>query len=341
MSSGSAVPAPASAAIEQRHALQLGTLRRIASTLSQVGSAEEVSSLLVDSLVEAFAARWAALYRCSPDGTLSRRSLRSSEELDLPEFIVGDAAERLDSTAEPPVLQQQNPDRPAGLEAAAMLVPIDDVNGRLGWFAVGPPVARTAFDDHDAQFLSLISCVAAPRLAFADFSAAYQRQSLMDELTRFANRRAFDQRLEEELARSNRSGVPFSLILAGVDDFRRYNEQHGTDKGDRALRAVAGAVNKSVRGSDTPFRYEGDKVAIIIANADSTGGRIAAERIRRNVESLEAPDVMQPITVSVAVATLKLSTHTPLALASIALQKKADEALYKAKRAGRNRTVVA
>lgn len=340
ISSGSALPAP-SAAMEQRHAQQLAMLRRIATSLSQVGGADEVSALLVEALVEAFAARWAALYRSNPDGTISRRSLRSAEDVDLPEFILGNAAERLDSETDPPVLQNQNPAPVAGLERAAMLVPIDDVNGRLGWFAVGPPTERDAFDAYDAQFLSLISCVAAPRLAFADFSAAYQRQALMDELTRFANRRAFDQRVEEELARSNRSGVPFSLILVGIDQFRIYNEQQGTDKGDRALRAVAGAVNKSIRGSDTPFRFEGDKIAILVANADSTGGRIAAERIRRNIEALASPDVVEPITASVGVATLKVSAHTPLALASIALQKKADEALYKAKRAGRNRTVVA
>lgn len=326
--------------IEHRHAAQLATLRRIASTLSHVGSSQEVSSLLVDSLVESFGASWAALFRCNPDGTLTRRSLRSVRDVQIPEYIVGEDAERLDSAIEPPVLQRLNDTPVAGLSAADMLIPIDDVSGRLGWFAVGAPENGQPFDAHDAEFLALLSSVAAPRLAYADFTAAHQRQSLIDELTTFANRRAFDQRVEEELARSNRSGVPFCMLLVGLDHFHRHNEAHGADKGDRALRAVAAAVNRSIRGSDTPYRFEGDKIAVLIANADSTGGRIAAERIRKNVESLAPPEVAEALTASIGVATLKLSAHTPLALASIALQKKADEALYKAKRTGRNTTVV-
>ncbi len=334
------VAAPVTVAIEHRHAAQLASLRRIASTLSHISSSEEVSSLLVDSLVESFGASWAALFRCNPDGTLTRRSLRSHANAEIPEYIAGEDAERLDSATEPPVLQRHNTTPIASLDTADMLMPIDDVSGRLGWFAVGRPDNDEPFDEHDAQFLALLSCVAAPRLAYADLTAAYRRQSLIDDITSFANRRAFDQRVEEELARSNRSGIPFCLLLAGIDHFQRYNDVHGSDKGDRALHAVAGAVSRSIRGSDTPFRFEGDKIAVLIANADSTGGRIAAERIRKSVEVLGTPEVAEPITVSVGVATLKLSAHTPLALASIALQKKADEALYKAKRTARNTTVV-
>lgn len=332
--------APVTLGIEHRHAAQLATLRRIASTLNHVGRGEEVSSLLVDSLVESFGASWAALFRCNPDGTLTRRSLRSVTDVEIPEYIVGEDAERLDSAIEPPVLQRLNETPVTGLSAADMLIPIDDVSGRLGWFAVGAPENGEPFDVHDAEFLALLSSVAAPRLAYADFTAAHQRQSLTDELTGFANRRAFDQRVEEELARSNRSGVPFCMLLVGLDHFHRHNEAYGADKGDSALRAVAAAVNRSIRASDTPYRFEGDKIAVLIANADSTGGRIAAERIRKNIESLATPDVGEPLTASIGVATLKLSAHTPLALASIALQKKADEALYRAKRTGRNITVV-
>lgn len=324
-------------AVAHRHAGQLATLRHLSIRLGQVVDPTALPGLLVESLVNAFDASWAALYGCHPDGSLSRHAVHPPHVVEVPATISGEDAERLEAMQAPPVLHEHGTGAPvAGLESASMLMPIEDVRARLGWIAIGPMRGGgREFDLQDAHFLALIASVTAPRLAFANFLATHGQLALTDPLTGFGNRRAFDQRLEEEVARASRSGIPFCLLLIGLDDLAGFNQAHGRDEGDRALAAVAVVVNSSIRRSDTPFRLDGDTMAVVIWNADPTGTAIVADRIQAGITRLAAPAVAGPLTLDTGIATLSFPVSGPLSLSSITLQKKADEALYRARRARR------
>jgi len=222
---------------------------------------------------------------------------------------------------------------------------VDDASGRLGWLAVGPrvggrvggarptPPPVPTYDEADRSFLALLAHFAAPRIAHADLAAAYRHASLIDEVTGVGNRRAFEERLEEELARSNRSGQPVALILCELRAFDDYALRHGAAARDRALRAVAAAATQSVRRSDSVFRHGSARVALVLTNTDAAGARIAADRIRRTIVALAPPDAAEPLACSLGIGSLR-GVHKPLSLATLALYRKADEALHRAMRAG-------
>jgi diguanylate cyclase (GGDEF)-like protein len=153
----------------------------------------------------------------------------------------------------------------------------------------------------------------------------------MDDVTGVGNRRAFEERLEEELARSNRSGQPVALILCELRDFDDYAARHGGAARDRTLRAVAAAATQSVRRSDSVFRHGSARIALVLTNTDTAGARIAADRISRSVAMLAPPDAAEPIACSLGIGALR-GVHKPLSLATLALYKKADEALHRAMR---------
>jgi diguanylate cyclase (GGDEF)-like protein len=340
-----AIPPPVEPALAHRHARQLALLRAVSTRLDHTATSGEVAELLLDTLAAAYAAPWVALYRANPDGSFSRRAVRPSEQLPreeepwaAPEEVVGPVVTRLHYAPDAPVLSASSvgdPD-PARLLGAAMAVPVDDQGSRLGWLAVGP--RDGAYDEVDLRFLALVAHFSAPRIAYADLAAAYRHASLIDATTGLGNRRAFEDRFEEELSRSNRTGQPMALMLCELDRFTALAGRDGVD-GDRILRAAAAAVSHSVRRSDTVFRHADARIAVIITNTDASGARIAGERLRTGVAALVPPDVPAPLTCSVGIAALK-GVHKPLSLATLALYNKADEALHRAIREGGNRCVV-
>ena len=351
------VAMPVEPALAHRHARQLALLRAVSSRLDHTASPADVAELLLDTLAAAYAATWVALYRANPDGSFSRRALRPAandgEASEAPERISGPAVTRLHYAPEQPLLAGSaagDPD-PARLLGAAMAAPVDDQGSRLGWLAVGPrdeardaamPQAGRAggaYDDVDLRFLALVSHFSGPRIAYADLAAAYRHASLIDAPTGLGNRRAFEERFEEELSRSNRTGQPMALMLCEIDRASTLVARHGSAGRDEILRAVAGAVSQSVRRSDTVFRHADMRIAVIITNTDASGARIAGERMRAGVAALEPPEVPAPLTCSVGIAALK-GVHKPLSLATLALYNKADEALHRATREGGKRCVV-
>lgn len=320
-------------ALETRYSAQLSSLGRIAMLLRVATSPDEVAALLVDAIVEAFDASWVMLYRANPEATYSRRAMHGSVVPALPADIVGEDADWLNRADTWPHADENA--RPGSLAAsrAAGGVPLDDAHSRLGWLVVGPRRDGGAFDTHDARFLSLCAQLAAPWLAYADITAAYQRSALIDEATGFGNRRAMEQRLEEELARSNRSGRPVGLILCDIHDFADLRAQLAAQDLAGFLTAVAYAVNQSVRRSDYAFRYDGGRIAVLVTNSSLDGTHIAAGRIRSSLSALPHPLAeAERLPLSMGVAALKEGIHLPLSLAALALVKKAEEAMQEDRR---------
>jgi diguanylate cyclase (GGDEF)-like protein len=162
----------------------------------------------------------------------------------------------------------------------------------------------------------------------------------VDGLTGIANRRAFDTMLEQECNRARRAESPLSLLMIDIDRFKAFNDAFGHQAGDECLKQVASAIGTSgLRPGDFPARYGGEEFAVILPATSGETALTVANRLREAVERLALPHPKVPgrvVTVSVGVA----SKSAPEEAAPAALIASADEALYHAKRAGRNRVVV-
>lgn len=161
-----------------------------------------------------------------------------------------------------------------------------------------------------------------------------EKLSLTDGLTGLSNRRELVQRLNEEVVRIRRSKRPLSVLMADVDNFKKYNDAFGHPEGDEVLKQVARILRESARDVDCVARYGGEEFCIMLPETSIDGALQAAERIRARVEAAEFPG--QRITLSLGAATLPDDGDTPDEVIAAA-----DEALYQAKREGRNRVMQA
>lgn len=165
-----------------------------------------------------------------------------------------------------------------------------------------------------------------------------ERQSMIDGLTGVANRRRFDEFLEQEWRRAMRNRLPISLILLDVDFFKRYNDKYGHLAGDDCLRKVARVIAQMLyHPADLVVRYGGEEFACILPETDTSGAVEVAQRLKDGVETLQIPHgrstVAGYVTISLGVATAIPHPDTPPTL----LIEAADRLLYEAKHAGRNR----
>lgn len=160
-----------------------------------------------------------------------------------------------------------------------------------------------------------------------------------DALTGVANRRILDLTLRHEWFRAQRSGQPLSLLMIDADHFKAFNDQHGHQAGDDALRAVAKVICDNVRRpADMVARYGGEEFSVVLAETDSAGAQQIAEHIRVAVEQLPfAAGVASPVTVSIGLSTWTTANDVSLEQLLFA----ADKALYQAKERGRNQVVAA
>jgi diguanylate cyclase (GGDEF)-like protein len=156
-----------------------------------------------------------------------------------------------------------------------------------------------------------------------------------DALTALKNRRKFDAVIDAEWRRAVRRGTPLAMLLIDADQFKAFNDAFGHQRGDQALIAIAGCIERSVRrAGECAARYGGEEFAVLLPERSAEDALVVAETIRCAIEQLAAPIVL---TVSVGVASL-----TPTAAMKWSgLVEAADKALYAAKAAGRNQSVIA
>jgi len=160
-----------------------------------------------------------------------------------------------------------------------------------------------------------------------------------DPLTQLANRRFLMQTLEKEFRRSVRSKQPLALIMADIDHFKRINDTCGHQQGDVVLKAVAEALTDELREYDLAARFGGEEFALLLPDTELFQAKVAAERIRKRVALLEFEGCLKEIglTISLGVAAGPRQDIREID----DLVRLADDALYAAKREGRNRVVIA
>jgi diguanylate cyclase (GGDEF)-like protein len=166
----------------------------------------------------------------------------------------------------------------------------------------------------------------------------YRQMSMADGLTGLHNRAWLDDNLAALIDGAHRSGTPLSLIMIDIDNFKRFNDEHGHQSGDSALRCAADAITAALRPTDFAARYGGEELIVILPATGQAGASMVAQRLCDQVrQSIVFSDMRKPlphITASFGVATL---AHGQDAEALISI---ADAALYRAKEAGRDRVAV-
>jgi len=167
-----------------------------------------------------------------------------------------------------------------------------------------------------------------------------EQLSIVDDLTKIANRRKFDRYITAEWTRLAREQHPLSLILCDIDYFKLYNDTYGHQAGDRCLQAVAEAICQVIkRPADLVARYGGEEFVLVLPNTPLEGAKYLAQQVRLQIESLKLPHINSPIDLYVTLS-LGVSCCIPEPNSSFQpLIATADKGLYQAKEMGRNRVV--
>jgi diguanylate cyclase len=164
-------------------------------------------------------------------------------------------------------------------------------------------------------------------------------ESELDFLTRVFNRKAFDRRLHERIDEASREFTDLTLLLIDIDHFKQFNDKFGHLIGDEVLKAVAATLMDQVKGMDTVARFGGEEFAVVLPKTPIGGGMIVAESIRRTIASrdMKRKDTGEHfgvVTISCGVATYRRGSDSVDSFI-----QRADDALYRAKNAGRNQVI--
>ncbi len=190
-----------------------------------------------------------------------------------------------------------------------------------------------AYDEHQLALLTTI----AQQAAVAIENARHYEMATVDSLTRLFLRDYFHRRLEEEHNRARRYGSSFAVLMLDLDGFKDINDRHGHLQGDRYLRALGPAIRSRLRAADLACRYGGDEFCLLLPETDLEGARTIAERVRKTVAHLEVPAEGGSLRTTASIGFAVFPQHDSGDLRGLLLR--ADQALYLAKRGGRDRVV--
>ncbi|MEO8491948.1 MULTISPECIES: GGDEF domain-containing protein [unclassified Pseudomonas] len=191
-------------------------------------------------------------------------------------------------------------------------------------------------EDELSQLESLLATLLYPMRNALLYRAA-TRSALRDPLTETGNRIAMDQTLQREIDMARRHSHPLSLLMLDIDHFKKINDTHGHAAGDNVLRAVAGAIKSQLRNVDMVFRFGGEEFLILLSNTGRDAAGMVGERLRQATQNHDywVDDTRVELTVSLGCSTLLAAESAE------SLLRRADSALYVAKREGRNRLAMA
>jgi diguanylate cyclase (GGDEF)-like protein len=194
------------------------------------------------------------------------------------------------------------------------------------------------FGEEELEMVALLCGHAAVALDNARLHRIVERQALIDGLTGLANRRRSESALDEEIVRASRLGGELTLAILDIDHFKDVNDRYGHAAGDSVLKELALVLDRSLREIDTAGRWGGEEFALILPGTDTAGGARLCERIRQTLADRHIPiegGTTVSVTASFGVAGFAAAGSRERLLAA------ADEALYRAKRGGRNRVELA
>jgi diguanylate cyclase (GGDEF)-like protein len=323
------------------------------------------SSFELDDLVEGVSAGIARLLGEQPGTDIW---LRDAQGRLVPRAVLDEGdGEDLDAAPADPLaltaIERQRPVHHSAAEGTSLVVPFVTRGYVEGFIAVSFPGFR-AFSQAEIEALQVLANQGAVAFANAALYRQVQRQAVRDGLTGLFNHRYFQDRLAQETARARRYQLPLSLLMIDVDDFKRFNDEHGHQLGDEVLREIGTILQANVRrGIDLPCRYGGEEFAVILPHTDASGAACLGRRLHQRLGDLdeELPPPGEGATVvgerlREAVEERRFAGHGGRRYAHLtvsigvacladagdaeALMDCADKALFVAKRAGKNRIEV-
>ncbi len=221
-----------------------------------------------------------------------------------------------------------------GQSVATACIPMSAQGIQIGFLflsGAGPgPLPRLNIAESAVEQLSLA-------LSNLRLRESLRLQSIRDPLTGLYNRRYLEESLTREIARCGRRDFPLSVIMLDVDHFKQFNDTHGHGGGDALLAAIGQLLGSRLRGEDIACRYGGEEFTVILPESDSNNALRQAEELRLALSQMSVPfsgKTLPPITISLGVATYPVD-----GVAGLTLLRKADAALYRAKRSGRNQVL--
>ncbi|MDX6621385.1 MAG: hypothetical protein QOK36_3771 [Gaiellales bacterium] len=318
---------------ERRRVQEFG--QRFGAALAATHDVATLLEIVVDSAVQLARAEGARLLVADEGTDVLVEQLRRGE-LGLAAGLL-DAPVRYGEGIEGRALQTRQAvigDEPVPL-LAAPLVAEERVLGLLT--LVGS--ADRPFGRDDAERVGSLVGQGAVAIENARLHRLIQKQAKTDPLTQLLNRREFEEQLAREVERAQRFGTPVGLVVLDLDDFKLINDRFGHLAGDGVLKAAAGAIRQCTREIDQPARWGGEEFAVILPHTGIDGAARLAERLRQAIaeRQIPTPDGRSVrVTASFGVAALPGSGTTQVELTAAA-----DDAVYRSKRAGKNRVSLA
>ena len=321
-----------------RDELQAG-VSRIGDTLSGTHDLDRILTVVLETAMAATRARAGAVLLLGADRT--ELELAVSEGLDLPTDLrlplgvgiagrvagTGDALRgRIGGDLQP------GPGEPSA--ETVLAVPLKSSSTVIGVLTLYDREGGEVFDESDLATLRTFTSQATVAVDNVVLHEEAQRLSITDGLTGLWNYRYFSMTVGKEIERAARFSRPLALLLLDLDHFKLVNDVYGHQRGDAVLIELAGRVRGQVRDVDTVARYGGEEFVVVLPETDEEGAVQAAERIRAAVRRRPFGDAGEaPLEVTVSVGVAVFPVH---GAGSTALLRRADEALYNAKRAGRD-----
>jgi diguanylate cyclase (GGDEF)-like protein len=219
--------------------------------------------------------------------------------------------------------------------ASRMSIPLISFGQTLGVLTLHS-AKPNAFRDSELQSLESVADICANSIQNAHYVDRVKQLAYLDGLTGIFNRRFFELRIMEEIERARRYGTGMAVIMADIDQFKRLNDEFGHLLGDEVLRQVSSLFHQQLRKIDVVCRYGGEEFAILLTQTTAKPSVAIAEKLRRLVEGFQFPGVPRTVTISAGIASFPTHGKT-----RDELIRAADNSLYAAKQAGRNRVCLA
>jgi diguanylate cyclase (GGDEF)-like protein len=214
------------------------------------------------------------------------------------------------------------------------VLPLTFQKRNIGTLSVGTS-KRRSFGGEEMSMLMTVASMAAIAIENGKLYERMEQLATTDGLTGLYNHRVFQEKLDEALARSRRSGKKLSMILMDIDHFKKVNDTHGHPVGDTVLKRVAATLRDGVRATDYVARYGGEEFAIVMEETDQKGAKIKAERVREAVSKIpfHSDHGGFKVTISLGISTFPDDSNDKKGLIA-----RSDEALYHSKHNGRNQS---
>lgn len=331
----------------ERHALRRHLIQ-LAASLPVRGKLPLMGAHLADEVCLAFRARSSAVVMIDPRSQLpytlatARIQPDSADQLSSL-FRTDPRLEKMLTEQRKPVtitwIYRRDPELARRIEAAgfSVIVPLIAHEQFIGALCLGRKHSDSSYPGEELELLNLLS----HHITTAFENARLAEHATYEGLTGLYRREVILDILDRECSRAIQCGEPIAVAMVDIDQFKRLNDDHGHLAGDLILQRVARAIQEELRSTDLVGRYGGEEFLAVLPNTNLKGARIAAEHVRTGIDMMRIPldsGITVRVNVSIGLAAVDSARGDPAELARTMLES-ADQYLYEAKQAGRNRVI--